>query len=237
VERAFGSAPAGEAYQWKNAKPVSVTASRLLLIDKPDATQTYFWIAQPGISRTDPARTTLELDNTLFGGRFTSMLNDALRVNSGLTYGAGSTVDQYRLPGAIAISTYTRTETTEKAMDMALEVLKKFNAEGMTATQLASVKAYVKGTFPPRHLETADQLANELSEMELFGLNRGEVDDLFSRIDSVTLEQANAAAKQHYRTDNLTFVVLGNAAKIRDVVKKYAPSVTEVSVKDPGFGK
>jgi len=39
-------------------------------------------IAQPGISRTDPDRTTLQLINTLFGGRFTSMLNDALRVNS-----------------------------------------------------------------------------------------------------------------------------------------------------------
>jgi predicted Zn-dependent peptidase len=122
-------------------------------------------------------------------------------------------------------------------MDMALDVLKKFNEAGMTATQLASIKAYVKGTFPPRKLETADQLANVLSEMELFGLNRGEVDDLFSRIDAVTLDQINAAVKQHFRQENLTFVVLGNAAKIRETVKKYASSMTEVSVKTPGFGR
>jgi len=52
--------------------------------------------------------------NTLFGGRFTSMLNDALRVNSGLTYGAGSTLDLHRAPGAISIGTYTRTDTTRR---------------------------------------------------------------------------------------------------------------------------
>lgn len=237
VAKVFGAAPAGEAYRWQTRPAVSVKAPRLLLIDKPDATQTYFWIAQPGISKTEPGRTTVELANTLFGGRFTSLLNDALRVNSGLTYGAGAILDENRLPGAITIATYTRTDTTEKTMDMALDVLKKFNETGMTAVQLASIKAYVKGTFPTRRLETSDQLANELSEMEIFGLNRGEVDDLFSRIDSVTVEQVNASVKQHYRPENLTFVVLGNSAKIRGLMKKYSGDVSEVSIKDPGFGK
>ena len=57
-------------------------------------------------------------------------------------------LDRYREAGAIAISTYTRTETTEKAMDMALDVLKQLNDKGITAEQLASAKAYVKGTYP-----------------------------------------------------------------------------------------
>jgi predicted Zn-dependent peptidase len=235
VTKMFGEMPAGSEYRW--APEVKTAAvSRLLLIDKPDATQTYFRIAQPGISRTDPDRTTLQLLNTLFGGRFTSMLNDALRVNSGLTYGASSILDQQREPGALTISTYTRTETTEKAMDMALDVLQGMNANGITAEQLSSVKAYVKGTYPRQALETSGQLANVLGDIEIFGLNRGEVDDLFSRIDAVTLEQANAAVKRHFRPDHLTFVVLGNASKIRETVKKYAPTMKEVSVKEPGWG-
>jgi predicted Zn-dependent peptidase len=235
VTKTFGEAPAGTAYTWAaTGKPAG--ANRLLLIDKPDATQTYFRIAQPGISRTDPERTTLQLLNTLFGGRFTSMLNDALRVNSGLTYGASSILDLHRVPGAITISTYTRTETTEKAMDMALDVLKGMNKNGITAEQLASVKAYVKGTYPRQALETSDQLANVLGDIEIFRLNRGEVDDMFSRIDAVTLEKANAAVKKHFRPENLTFIVLGNASKIRDSIKKYAPTVKEVAIKEPGWG-
>lgn len=235
VKKVFGEAPAGTAYEWaKDVRPLA--GQRLLLIDKPDATQTYFRIAQPGISRTDPDRTTVLLLNTLFGGRFTSMLNDELRVNSGLTYGASCILDRNRLPGAIAISSYTRTDTTTKAIDLALDVLKRLNEKGITAAQLASVKAYIKGTYPTQTLETPDQLANVLGDMEIFGLNRGEVDDLFSRIDAVTLEGANAAAKKWYKPENLTFVVLGNASKIRESVKKYAPQMNEVSIKSPGFG-
>jgi zinc protease len=235
VKKTFGDVPAGIAYAWaKDARPLP--GARLLLIDKPDATQTYFRIGQPGISRTDPDRTMLQLINTLFGGRFTSMLNDALRVTSGLTYGAVSTLDLFREPGAITIGTYTRTETTVQAIDLALETLRRANEKGVTADQLASVKAYVKGTYPAQAIETPDQLATVLGDIEIFGLNRGEVDDLFSRVDAVTLERANAAVKKWYRPDNLTFVVLGNASKIRDAMKKYAPSVKEVSIADPGFG-
>ena len=234
VATIFGSIPAGTEYKWAAASPMP-SGRRLLLIDKPDATQTYFNIGQPGLRRTDPDRTAILLINTLFGGRFTSMLNDELRVNTGLTYGARSSYDQHRDPGGVVISTYTRTETTEKAMDLALEVLNRLVTKGITADQLASAKAYVKGTYPPQHLETNDQTAAMVSDIELFGMNRGEVDDLFSRIDSITLAQANAVAKKYYGGNDLVFVVIGNASKIRDTMKKYAPDVREISAKTPGF--
>jgi len=236
IAQAFGGAEPGKAFEWP-AEPASRSNGELLLVDKPDATQTYFYIGQPGISRLNPDRVPLQLVNTLFGGRFTSMLNDELRVNSGLTYGANSQVQERRLPGAIVITTFTKTETTAKAIDMALDVLKRLGEKGITAEQLASVKAYVKGTYPPSRLQTADQLAAILGEFELYGLGRGEVDDYFSRIDAVTLDQANAVARKYYRSNNLTFVLLGNAAKIREAAGKYAPKIVEVAVTKPGFGE
>lgn len=236
LSNAFSAAPAGSAYTWVTAAaPSRGAASRLLLVDKPDATQTYFWIGQPGIYRTHPDRVTLWIVNTLFGGRFTSMLNDELRVNSGLTYGAACRLDTLRMPGAIGIATFTPTETTAKAVDLALDVLKRLGEKGITAEQLASAKTYIKGGYPADELETAEQLAGVLGEMELYGLGRGEVDDLFSRIDSVTLEAANAAAKKYYRADGLTFLLLGNAAKIRESARKYAPNVTERANSAPGL--
>lgn len=231
----FGAAPAGTAYAWGTA-PALVRRGQLLLIDKPDATQTYFQIAQPGIDRKNPDRTTLDIINTLFGGRFTSMLNDELRVNSGLTYGAGSILEQNRLPGAIVISTYTKNDTTTQAIDMALDVLRRLNEKGITAEQLASAKAYVKGLYPTSRLETMDQLAALIGEIELYGLGRDEVDGYFARIDNITLDQANAIIKKYYKTDDLTFVVLGSADKIREQMKKYDPHGTEVSIKTSGWG-
>ena len=234
IREAFGGVAPGQAFEWtKSASPSA--PSSLLLIDKPDATQTYFYIGQPGIDRTNPDRVKLQLINTLFGGRFTSMLNEALRVQSGLTYGATCILQRSRLPGGIVIATYTKTDTTEKAIDMALDVLKQLREKGITAEQLASAKAYIKGTFPTQQLETMDQLSNILADQELYGLGRDEIDDFFSRIDSYSLDDINAAARKYYKPDHLTFVLLGNAAKIRQVAAKYAPKVVEVSVNKPGF--
>ena len=194
-----------------------------------------FYIGQPGIDRKNPDRVKLLLINTLFGGRFTSMLNEELRVKSGLSYGANCILQRARLPGGIIITTYTKTDTTEKAIDIALDVLKQLSRQGITAEQLASVKAYIKGTFPTQQLETTDQLSNILADMELYGLGKDEIDDFFSRIDAPSLDEINATARKYYKPDHLTFVLLGNAAKIRQVAAKYAPKVTEVSVNKPGF--
>ena len=141
---------------------------------------------------------------------------------------------------------YVRTMTSEpkKAtpapddqLTKALDILKQLHDKGVTAEQLASAKAYLKGLYPTRRLETIDQLANELGEMELYGEGRDEVDGYFSRIDAVTLADANAAAKKYYRTDGLTMVLFGAADKIRDAVKKYDPHPTELSAKDVGWGE
>jgi predicted Zn-dependent peptidase len=234
IRETFAGVASGQAFEWTKAARPSAP-SNLLLVDKPDATQTYFYIAQPGIDRKNPDRVKLLLVNTLFGGRFTSMLNEALRVNSGLSYGANCLLQRVRLPGGIVITTYTKTDTTEKAIDMALDVLKQLSEKGITAEQLASVKAYIKGTFPTQQLETTDQLSNVLADMELYGLGKDEIDDFFSRIDSASLDDINATARKYYKPDHLTFVLLGNAAKIRQVAAKYAPKVTEVSVNKPGF--
>jgi predicted Zn-dependent peptidase len=71
--------------------------------------------------------------------------------------------------------------------------------------------------------------------MELYGLGRDEIDDFFSRIDAVTLDDINATARKYYKSEQLTFVLLGNASKIRQTAAKYAPKVTEVAVNKPGF--
>jgi len=237
LAQTFGAVPAGT--EWKLNAGGALRPARkgeLLLIDKPDATQTYFQIGQPGIDMKNPDRATLEIINTLFGGRFTSMLNDELRVNSGLTYGAGSALEEPRLPGAIVISTYTKNDTTTQAIDMALDVLRRLNEKGITAAQLASAKAYVKGLYPTRRLETMDQLAALIGDIELYGLGRDEVDGYFARIDAITLDQANATIKKYYKTDDLTFVVLGAADKIREQMKKYDPHAKEVSIKTAGWG-
>jgi zinc protease len=114
LEQHFGAWPAKSPVAMKIDEPVAVRGKRLLLVDKPDSTQTYFYIGNVGVNRTNPDRVGIAVINTIFGGRFTSRLNTALRVDTGLTYGARSGFDQRTLAGRSRFQPIQGTPLPEK---------------------------------------------------------------------------------------------------------------------------
>jgi predicted Zn-dependent peptidase len=212
----------------------AVAGRKLLLVDKPDSTQTYFRIGNIGIKRANPDRVLVEIVNTLFGGRFTSMINTELRIKSGLTYGAGSSFAEWKAKGPFAISSYTSNASTEKALDMTLDVLKRLHEQGISEEDLASAKAYLKGQFPP-DIETGDQLAGVLSELIFNGLDKREIDTYYAKIDAASMADINRVIKQYFPLDNLVFVLVGKASDIDAVAKKYARVVDRKSISAAGF--
>jgi len=234
LEDTLGTWPA------KSVTPVAIPVigpakgKRLLLVDKPDATQTYFAIGNVETAAGDPDRVAIRVVNTIFGGRFTSMLNEALRVESGLTYGANASFDPRKEPGPFGIYTFTKNDTTVQAMDMTLDVLRKLHKDGITAEQLASAKSYIKGQFPPS-IETSKDLAQRIAGDEFYGLDDGEVNQLEARIDAVTLDMARQTIQKHFPDENLVFVVIGKAAAIAPALKKYAEKQNTREIAEPGF--
>jgi len=215
-------------------EPAPVTGKKLLLVDKPDSVQTYFILGNLGISRTNPDRVFITVVNTLFGGRFTSLINTELRIKSGLTYGASSFFDMRKAPGPFVISSYTRNATTEQALDMTLEVIKRFHENGITDEQLKSAKNYIKGQFPPS-IETSDELASQIALLEFYGLDQSEITGLFAKIDSMTTADANRIIKQYFPQDQMVFVLVGKASEIQSIAAKLAPTVDRKSISQPGF--
>ncbi|HYR86897.1 MAG TPA: pitrilysin family protein [Terriglobia bacterium] len=234
LEQRFNSWPAKTPSPVRIDEPRPVQGKRLLLVDKPDSTQTYFYIGNVGITRMNPDRVAIGVVNTLFGGRFTSKLNTALRIDSGLTYGARSSFDQRKLAGPFTIATYTRNATTEKAVDMALEVLANLHEKGITAEELASAKAYLKGQFPTS-IETSSQLASTIARLEFFGLDENDINSYYSKVDAMTMSDARRIIEQYFPKDNLVFVLIGKAGEIQSLAKKYAPSVDTRPITQPGF--
>lgn len=232
----FGALPKKSAPAVNVAKPQPVAGMKLLFIDKPDATQTFFRFGNVGIARNDPDRVAVDIINTLFGGRFTSRINTALRIDSGLTYGANSFFDRRRQPGAFVISSYTKNETTGKAIDMALDVLKELHEKGFTEAQLASAKTYIKGQFGPE-VETSDQLAAMMADFEIYGLDAKEVDEYAARLDAVTMADAKRVIEKDFPSKNLVFTIVGKGSEVGTLMKKYAPQVETRSIADPGLGK
>ena len=213
------------------AQPIkNPTENRVLLVNKDDANETTFFIGAPGISRNNPDFVAIDVVNTLFGGRFTSMLNDELRVNSGLTYGAGSRFSTLKNGGSFIISTFTAVKTTEPAIDKTLDVVNNLHKNGIDDKSLASAKNYVKGQFPPQY-ETAGQLAGLLSQMFWYNFDKSFIDNFEKNVDSLDLVKANQIISTYFPKDKFQFVLIGKSSEIKNIAEKYG-KVTEVQIKD-----
>ncbi|MGC3981384.1 MAG: pitrilysin family protein [Steroidobacteraceae bacterium] len=234
LRRAFGS--------WHKArttlpvvKPAPATKGRqVLLIDAPDAVQTYFWIGNVGVAHNYEQRVALELVNTLFGGRFTSMLNTELRIKTGLTYGARAQLRQPTQPGSWNMYSFTQSATSIQAIDLALQTYQQLRDTGLDVTALNSGKNYLLGQYPTDY-ETAAQWASTLADLEFYRLPRGEVDAYADRLRAVTQGQVSTVISSALpASENLQFVLIGKAATLRSQVAKYG-TVTEMSLAAPTF--
>jgi predicted Zn-dependent peptidase len=206
---------------------------RLLLVNKEDATETQFIIGGLGIKRNNPDYVAVMVINTILGGRFTSWLNDELRVNAGLTYGAYSQFTPYKNPGIFVIGSFTKTATTIKAIDLALKVLNRLHRQGVDQKTLSSAKNYMKGQFPPRY-ETLQSLASLLTSMFFYNFDESFINNFQENVDKVTAAKAKEIISRYFPKNNLQFVLIGKSPEIRDKVKKYG-KITEKELKTDGF--
>ena len=231
---AFGEwrAAAGELPIIGTAMPAD--SNRVYLIDKPGATQTYFYVGNVGVAQGFAGRAELDLANTVFGGRFTSMLMTELRTKSGLSYGARSALSRPFQPGSVFITSFTETSTTVEALDVALSTLGRFRDNGLDEAMMVSARNYVMGQFPPR-LETAAQLARTFASIEAGGLSVSYINDYGASLSAATPESIAAVIDEVYPApDELVFVILGDAELIREQVTQYGP-ITEIAISETRF--
>ncbi len=234
LTKAFGGWAKASATAPTLAGAPRVSGRRVVLIDAPGAAQTYFWLGNVGVDRRYSGRPALDLVNTLYGGRFTSILNTELRIKSGLSYGAISRFVRGSAPGEFYIRSFTQTDTTVQALDLALETLDQLKHGSLTPEMLESSRAYVTGQFPLQ-LETAAHWAGTLADLEFFGLGKEYIEGYAPALAKVDLpETAAVTADAFPRPTDLVIVLIGDAAKIREAVAKYGP-VTEKKLSDPDF--
>jgi zinc protease len=214
------------------ARPVS--GKRVLLVDKPDATQTYFMIGNIGIAATNPDRGPIDVVNTLFGGRFTSLFNTELRIKSGYSYGAYSYFDELRAPGPFVMSTFTKNATTEQAIDKSLEVLERMHKSGFTPEEIASSKTYINGSLPPEY-ETTPQLARTMTALDLSGITRDQFNQNLVTLQATSGAEAHRIIESYFPTQDYVLVLVGKGSEIQKIAAKYAPNLATKKIGDPGF--
>jgi zinc protease len=200
----------------------AVGTGRVLLVDKPDQTQSQVRIGALAMRRGAPDWIPALVMNTALGGGFTSRLVNEIRVNRGLSYGAGSGFDGMLAGGSFSISTFTKTESTAEIIRVALEQVRKMRAKGPTQRELSTAQTYMAGLYPLR-LETNESVAAAIAEVRLYALGDDWVAKYRERVRAVTRAQATAAARTWLPGEDPAIVVVGNQAKATPQLAGFGP--------------
>ncbi len=223
IERLFGDWSGGPDEPLKlEDRAKAAGAGRVLLIDKPDQTQSQIRLGGMAIRRGGEGWIPAMVMNTLLGGGFTSRLVKEIRVKRGLSYGAGSGFDGMMHGGTFSVSSFTKTESTGELIAVARDELAKMHAKGPTEKELETARTYLAGLYPLR-LETNESVAAAIAETRLFGLGEDWVSRYRERVRAVTRKEAHAAARRLLPVEAPAVVVVGNAAKVKKHLKGLGP--------------
>ncbi|MFO0581235.1 MAG: pitrilysin family protein [Anaeromyxobacter sp.] len=202
--------------------PPAPPETRVLVVDKPDVSQTQVRIASAGFPRASPDYHAGVVASAVLGGGFASRLMDAIRVQRGLSYGVRSRFLTSGAGGLFAISTFTKLESTAEIVKVALDETARLADGGPTAEELARTQAYLCGLFP-MSLETHDQLAERLADLALFSLPDDEITRFPEKIRAVDPAGMIAAARRYFPLERRLVVAVGPAARIAKLLEPFGP--------------
>jgi zinc protease len=222
TQKAFGAWKKGSVPVMNYIAANQPIGRSVVLVEKPDATQSNIRFGHLGIIRNNPDYYPLLLMNYILGGSFTSRLNAVVRVEKGLTYDIRTQNEWNVMPGAYYCNTYTPNESTMIAIQASLDVIKKMQTELVTDEEFNEAKNFYAGYYPGS-LETADNIVTEIVKIKLYGLPVSYIEDFTKNINKVSKEQILKAARDHWDTNNLIFCVVGKSADIEQMLAPLGP--------------
>ena len=231
LERAFGSLRKGRVKNAKLSEPKMPKGRRVVVVDKPERTQTQLAIGTLGARISDPDLAALVVGDTGFGGLFTARLMQAVREERGWSYSAYSQLGAARHREAWAMWTHPPVAQLGDCARLQLELLEAWVAGGLKASEVRFAKQYLIGS---RCLDE-DTAARRL-ELALDAVNLGFPMDWPTgyrrRIRAVKRTQANDAVAKRIDPTRLAIVAVGDARTLTPLLEGL-PGVVELEVVGP----
>jgi zinc protease len=209
--------------------PVPPPATRVVLVDRPGATQSEIRVGHLGKERKTPDFAALSLLETVLGGSFTSRLNLNLREKHGYTYGARATFELRTVAGPFVAAAGVRTDATAAALKETVAEIAGMRAplaadelqKGRLLVMHAVVEAFADGNETTAYF--ADLIAHGLA-LEAWSKLPAEL----AALDVATVTRA---AARLFQTEHLVIVVVGDRKAIEPELRllPFVPSVDIVT--------
>lgn len=193
---------------------------QIVLVDRPGSVQADIHVGRLGPTRVSSEYFPLAVGNNILGGGTNSRMFKDIRERDGYAYDAHSEYGTNRDAAMISAVTEVRNEVIEPALQAVLAEMDKMATIPVPADEIGNVKNYMAGLYLLR-LETQDGLASQLNNMKTLGLPNDYLETYTTRVRSVEPDQILAAAKKYLASGQAAVIVVGDAAKIEEALKKF----------------
>jgi zinc protease len=205
-------------------------APRVFLIDKPGAAQSLVMAANLAPPAADPDQEAMHTVNTALGGMFGSRLNRNLREDKHWSYGASSSLLEARDPQVyLAYANVEEPRTADSVREMRKELVEVLGPRPLGAAEIEAAKqAQVRAL--PGNFESVGEVAGAVGHLIEFGLPDDYWNSYVPKVEALDAAQLKTAAAKLVKPEQLTWIVVGDLARVEAPVR--ALKLGEVRVLD-----
>jgi len=215
VDEHLGGVADGKAPRDRVPATRIMPGRRVLVVDKPERTQTQILIGTLGARAGDPDYFALAVGNTVFGGTFTSRLMREIRSKRGWSYGASSRIAQDRQRDLWWMWAFPAARDAVPCIRLELSLLEKLLDRGISENELRFAKRFLTKSHA-FDIDTPVKRLMQSIDVELFGLPRDFYLRFVERIQSVTRSEANEALARRLSAKDLAIVLVATADQLKD---------------------
>jgi zinc protease len=194
-------------------RPAPKDAPRVILVDRPHAPQSVVRLAEVGVPRSAPDHDAVVLMNTILGGMFSSRINLNLREAHAYTYGAHSGFAMRHGAGSFSAGGSMVSDKTAAAIHELFVEIEAIRDRPVSDEELSDAKESIKLGLPA-DFETVNAMTGALSDLFVHALPLDEYATLPARVDRLTAEDVQKAAKAHLHPASLRVIVVGDKATL-----------------------
>jgi len=193
--------------------------SRVFLIDKPDAIQSYILAVQLLPPTNSPDDIVIDYMNYAIAGSFTSRLNMNLREDKSWSYGVrtgiGSALGQRLMQVRAPVQ-------TDKTIESIQEILKEYNgyitSNPITEQELDKAKK-ARTLRMPGNYETVGSLLNGVSGIVKYDRELDYLDTLADKRNMINLAEVINASTKYINPKKWTWIIVGDLSKVEEGIR------------------
>lgn len=218
IEDAFGEWKEGPEIDYPVATPVRT--NEVAMIDRPGAPQTTIMLGLPTLDPSKPDYLPLTVTNSLLGGSFGSRITSNIREDKGYTYSPRSVINTgYRTAIWYEQADVTTEHTGASLQEIAKEI-RRLQNEPPTREELEGIKNYEAGVFVLQN-STPQGIIGQLNFLDFHGLDESYLTDRVRNIHQVTPEKVQEMARQYFRYEDMTLVMVGDKKQLEKQIKSH----------------